>query len=1661
MNVALTENGEYRSTYDILKDIAAQWKNLTSMEQAAIAEALAGNRQQTVLMSIISNFQEASGAMEAMANSSGELRESYATYMESAEAHINQLKAAFESLAQSLFNSDSIKTVVDMLAGMLTTLDNIVKTIGGVPTIITGIAAALSMVKNVGIFKFTNTAGGIGQISSVLSSLSNLSNNKVFTYSSGFNKSISQDVISLQNLQTAINGGIDKTEALERVMAGASSSAIAFARNNDINRGSIRGFVTDQRMAQVSMMASNKSIRSADSIIKTYNGNLTKLKLNQQQFKDAVSSSNPVLGNYLNSVKSGEASTKGYIASLVGAKVASIGLQVATMLLNAALAALVSIAVSAFFNVISQAINAAKNRMEEANNSLRDLSESLKTLDDYKEKAVELRKELDKGGLSLSDVAEKRKELYDIQKNLIDKYGAETKGIDLVTGSIEKQIVAIDKLSKKENEEWLRKHRKAVEEAREYLHNDYWDAAKNYLEVRPFEEGYRSSGQEAFTEWLKEWISKNFTNSEITATYSKGQSTDSGVPELLFHGSREQIVANYDKLYDAVSNYLETAVDISKRDKKNIDAMLNALSGAKNFVVNDDYNGHKENYEQATEIVAQTKGAYKAYYDDLLKLNKEYDNAVAKNDEAAAEKSYKAIVDKYNEIIKNGSFRDTDNVRGEDIKAYFEGQFNDFMNLSIPIRLKVDIEGTKREFDSSYEDLISMYSKVGDKGFVIGNVDYRGIPAGVEGYSDVTIAQASEFNAIRDAAKEAGVSIESYIEALVQYGKVQKKVAGTQTEELSITKYSEDIKKAQDAISPLLDAYNKLQNGELSNSDIVTLISDKFPSLIKYTDNLSVGIQKLAGEKLEELKTKLSEVDRSKLSEDDLKAYDKFIEYIDKLNDGFSSTVAYYEKIQSQTKSVSDSITTLIGLSKEIDENGGLSLSSMEKILSDDSLTSLRPYLNDVKTMLPIINGLIDDQKQAYEDLYNEQQRLADPDAYIEASQEKQEEDENAFQNAVKRINEQIAKFKAKYGVDLTNWEQLEDGKKSILQSTNAELLSKQWKLINDFATYYNTDLKNFKNTTEAKAKILESFNTTAGFKDVTKMLDAGNSVGVSRYVYDKNSLIKIASAPVNRENINKILEPYGLTWEDYVQYVKTGEFTSSTMQGLEDTLNSIVNTYTISPDTWNDATKNIGASGGSSGSSSSGSKEKTWFEKQYAYHNHLVNMEQEKQQDYLNWLNGAYKRAYSQGIIDLDAYYKYEEEVYNGRKKLTGETDSWFEKQYKRHQHLLKMEKEDEADYLKWLSKAYKKAYSEGLITLDEYRKYQEEVYDGVKKLKDNVESAINNLINIRINMLKEDIDKEKEAIKKKLDFLKDFYQKQKDMLQDKYDQEKYLDEQSEKRKKVSDIKAKIAALTMDDSTKAQKMKAELAVELKDAEKDLDDFEKDHTLKQTQDDLDTLYNNKEKKYNKKLDDLEKKSNSPHDLYTQALKDVRKGSVDLYNEMIKWNNEYGDGIKKTIKNAWEEAYKAEKQYYNYTGKHYNNVNLSNATGYVKKKSGYASGTSHSTAGLHMVDEQGIETIFQSTDGQRYRMFSSGEKVLNTSASDFLYKFANKGKEILDKLFNSTSHSYNNVNPGVVANTIQQGDIIIQGNADKATVSEIRRAQRENLEQMLKQLNRLK
>lgn len=134
------------------------------------------------------------------------------------------------------------------------------------------------------------------------------------------------------------------------------------------------------------------------------------------------------------------------------------------------------------------------------------------------------------------------------------------------------------------------------------------------------------------------------------------------------------------------------------------------------------------------------------------------------------------------------------------------------------------------------------------------------------------------------------------------------------------------------------------------------------------------------------------------------------------------------------------------------------------------------------------------------------------------------------------------------------------------------------------------------------------------------------------------------------------------------------------------------------------------------------------------------------------------------------------------------------------------------------------------------------------------------------------------------------------------------------------------------------------------------------------------------------------------------------------------------------------------------------------TGWVNKSDivGYATGTKRAKAGIHEIDEEGYETIFESADGARYKLFSGSEKVLNAKASNFLYDFANGGGEILEKIIKSALGGgiFDKIMPVVNNNEINMGDIIVQGSATEKTVSEIRRAERDNLKNMLQSLNKL-
>ena len=169
------QTGELRSTYAVLKDLADIWETIGVNERAALATQIAGVRQQNVFYSILEQFKEAEQAMDAMASSAGALGTAYDIYMESITAHINQLKAAFQALSQTVMDSGAITWFIDYVTKIVKTIDSVISALKElglfIPLLLTvakQITSILSAKVLGGIVKAFSAASTFGQVLMVL-----------------------------------------------------------------------------------------------------------------------------------------------------------------------------------------------------------------------------------------------------------------------------------------------------------------------------------------------------------------------------------------------------------------------------------------------------------------------------------------------------------------------------------------------------------------------------------------------------------------------------------------------------------------------------------------------------------------------------------------------------------------------------------------------------------------------------------------------------------------------------------------------------------------------------------------------------------------------------------------------------------------------------------------------------------------------------------------------------------------------------------------------------------------------------------------------------------------------------------------------------------------------------------------------------------------------------------------------------------------------------------------------------------------------------------------------------------------------------------------------------------------------------------------------------
>lgn len=127
--------GNFKSTYEILQDVAKIWKDLSSTDQADLLETMAGKHRANELAAVLNNWERVEAATKSASNSTGSAMKEQEKYADSLQGRLNSLKAMWQQLSNTFINSDIAKGAITGFKDLLSVIEKIMSTIGGSGTV--------------------------------------------------------------------------------------------------------------------------------------------------------------------------------------------------------------------------------------------------------------------------------------------------------------------------------------------------------------------------------------------------------------------------------------------------------------------------------------------------------------------------------------------------------------------------------------------------------------------------------------------------------------------------------------------------------------------------------------------------------------------------------------------------------------------------------------------------------------------------------------------------------------------------------------------------------------------------------------------------------------------------------------------------------------------------------------------------------------------------------------------------------------------------------------------------------------------------------------------------------------------------------------------------------------------------------------------------------------------------------------------------------------------------------------------------------------------------------------------------------------------------------------------------------------------------------------
>ena len=117
---------ELRNPMDVLKELSAKWKDLSTIDQSKLIEAIGGKYRGNFLTALLENYSTYEKMLTEYANASGSATKENERRMQSWQAKLNQLTNTVSEFWYKTLDTNAFKKMIDSTNSLVKSLDNLV-----------------------------------------------------------------------------------------------------------------------------------------------------------------------------------------------------------------------------------------------------------------------------------------------------------------------------------------------------------------------------------------------------------------------------------------------------------------------------------------------------------------------------------------------------------------------------------------------------------------------------------------------------------------------------------------------------------------------------------------------------------------------------------------------------------------------------------------------------------------------------------------------------------------------------------------------------------------------------------------------------------------------------------------------------------------------------------------------------------------------------------------------------------------------------------------------------------------------------------------------------------------------------------------------------------------------------------------------------------------------------------------------------------------------------------------------------------------------------------------------------------------------------------------------------------------------------------------------